>query len=70
MAYQAWVTNAQTVLRQQRQQRAEQLRTGESGYGQVVGWWGGKALIRSPVPRRRPKPGSRAGRGLGGRGDR
>ncbi|XP_015331270.2 piezo-type mechanosensitive ion channel component 1 isoform X1 [Bos taurus] len=28
MAYQAWVTNAQTVLRQQRQQRAEQLRTG------------------------------------------
>ena len=37
MAYQAWVTNAQTVLRQQRQQSAEQLRTGESGYGQVVG---------------------------------
>ncbi|XP_040109603.1 piezo-type mechanosensitive ion channel component 1 isoform X1 [Oryx dammah] len=28
MAYQAWVTNAQTVLRQQRQQRAEQQRTG------------------------------------------
>lgn len=28
MAYQAWVTNAQTVLRQQRQQQAEQQRTG------------------------------------------
>ncbi|KAB0404687.1 hypothetical protein E2I00_019645, partial [Balaenoptera physalus] len=30
MAYQAWVTNAQTVLHQQRRERAEQLPTGRS----------------------------------------
>ena len=35
MAYQAWVTNAQTVLRQQRQERqgqTGQLPTGASGH--------------------------------------
>lgn len=41
MAYQAWVTNAQTVLRQRREQarqdRAEQLASGELYSGAPVG---------------------------------
>lgn len=41
MAYQAWVTNAQTVLRQRRerarQDRAEQLASGELCLGVSVG---------------------------------
>ena len=70
MAYQAWVTNAQTVLRQQRQEQAGQLPTGESGCGWDGRMWGRKGLTRPPVPRRRPRPGGRAGRGPGGRGGR
>lgn len=41
MAYQAWVTNAQTVLRQRRerarQERAEQLASGELYLGASAG---------------------------------
>lgn len=42
MAYQAWVTNAQTVLRQRRRQRAQQEQAeppapGESGHGVLAG---------------------------------
>lgn len=52
MAYQAWVTNAQTVLHQQRQEQAGPLPTGESGGWRVAGRWGCKALTSTPVPRR------------------
>lgn len=48
MAYQAWVTNAQTVLRQQRQERqgqTGQLPTGASGH--VRGGGGARGAARA-----------------------
>lgn len=69
MAYQAWVTNAQTVLRRQQQERAQQeqagqLPTGELGHVWLLGGMQGrKALTSTPVPRRWPRPGGGAGGG-------
>lgn len=41
MAYQAWVTNAQTVLRQQREEQARQDQTGQLPTGESGCMWGG-----------------------------
>lgn len=78
MAYQAWVTNAQSVLRRRRQEQvreqAQQLPVGESGWVQVrVRVRGGGAAgmpgaDQHPMPRRRTRGGvSRGPRGRGGR---
>lgn len=57
MAYQAWVTNAQTVLRQRREQarqeQAGQLSSGELVcLGAPVGGLQGSLMLILPVPRR------------------
>lgn len=76
MAYQAWVTNAQSVLRQRRQEQvreqAQQQSVGESGQVRVRVRGGGAAGMpgadQHPMPRRRTRGGvSRGPRGRGGR---
>lgn len=56
MAYQAWVTNAQTVLRQRREQarqeQAGQMASGELCLGAPVGELKGYLILIIPVPRR------------------
>lgn len=58
MAYQAWVTNAQTVLRQRREQarqeQAGQLTSGELCLGDSSGGAAGQGylVLIIPVPRR------------------
>lgn len=71
MAYQAWVTNAQTVLRRRREEQARRDGPGRPPTGACArvrgrGWGApGQGLTSTPVRRRRPGPGP--GGGAGGR---
>lgn len=67
MAYQAWVTNAQTVLRRRREEQARRDGPGRPPTGACArvrgrGWGAlGQGLTSTPVRRRRPGPGGGAG---------